>query len=524
MAPGIPEADHLIVRGGHVVAVGGDVDEWAGPGTEFVDLDGRMVVPGFQDAHVHPPTGGLNLLRCDLAGDPDSRAYLDTIRRYADDYPDRLWILGGGWGMDRFPNGVPTREELDAVVADRPVFLVNRDAHGAWVNSKALELAGIHRNTADPADGRIERDARGEPIGCLQEGAMDLVERVVPETTEDELQRALEEGQRYLLSLGVTAWQDAWVTPEVEEAYRALASRGSLKARVVGALWWERGRGEEQIEDLLARRGKGPAGRFRPSAVKMMLDGVAENFTASMLQPFLGVDGQPTANRGLDFIDPSRLGGYVTALDAVGFQVHFHAIGDGAVRNALDAVDEARRVNGASHGRHHIAHLQVIHPDDIPRFRLLDVVANAQPFWAVHEDQQDLLTIPFLGPQRGGWQYPWLSLVSNGAQLAFGSDWSVSTPNPLVIIETAVRRVSPFNRRRAEFYPEERLDLETALRAATKGSAYVNHLDDRTGTLEPGKLADFVVLDRDIRTGPVDEIGDARVEMTFIEGECVYGG
>ena len=524
MAPGVREADHLVVRGGAVAAVGDDASEWAGPGTEFLDLEGRMVVPGFQDAHVHPSTGGLNLLRCDLAGDADRRDYVDTIRRYADAHPDRIWILGGGWGMDRFPNGIPTREELDAAVADRPVFLVNRDGHGAWVNSKALELAGIHRNTADPADGRIERDAGGEPIGCLQEGAMALVERVLPETTEDELQRALAEGQRHLLSLGVTAWQDAWVTPVVERAYRALASNGMLKARVVGALWWERGEGEEQIEDLLARRAKGPAGRFRPGAVKMMLDGVAENFTASMLQPYLGADGRPTANRGLDFIDPSHLGGYVTALDAFGFQVHFHAIGDGAVRNALDAIDESRRVNGASQNRHHIAHLQVVHPDDIPRFRLLNVVANAQPFWAVHEDQQDVLTLPFLGPERGGRQYPWHSLVSAGARLAFGSDWSVSTPNPLVIIETALRRVSPFNRTGAPFHPEERLDLETALRAATKGSAYVNHLDDRTGTLEPGKLADFVVLDRDIRKVPHDEIGDTRVEMTFIEGECVHGG
>ncbi|MDF1595465.1 MAG: amidohydrolase family protein [Acidimicrobiia bacterium] len=517
-----PEADHLIVRGGRIVAMSGGLDEWVGPGTDIVDLDGRMVLPGFQDSHVHPPIGGLNLLRCNLANDPDRGAYLDSIRRYADDHPEREWILGGGWGMDHFPNGIPTRDELDRLVADRPVFLVNRDGHGAWVNSKALELAGIGRHTDDPADGRIERDAGGDPIGCLQEGAMDLVERLVPETTDTELQQALTKGQSYLLSLGITAWQDAWVTSQVEEAYRTLAADGSLKARVVGALWWERDRGEEQIEELQRRRARGPAGRFKPGAVKIMLDGVAENFTAALLEPYRGADGRPTKNAGLDFIDPSRLGRYVARLDAAGFQVHFHAIGDRAVRNALDAVDQARRVNGASDHRHHIAHLQLVHPDDIPRFRLLDVVANAQPFWAVHEDQQDHLTAPFLGPHRSGWQYPWHSLVRSGARLAFGSDWSVSTPNPLAIIETAVRRVSPFDRAAAEFYPEERLDLGIALQAATRGSAYVNHLDHLTGTLVPGKLADFVVLDRDIRHSPVDEIADAGVEMTFIEGECVY--
>ena len=242
-------------------------------GTEFLDLEGRMVVPGFQDAHVHPSTGGLNLLRCDLAGDADRRDYVDTIRRYADAHPDRIWILGGGWGMDRFPNGIPTREELDAAVADRPVFLVNRDGHGAWVNSKALELAGIHRNTADPADGRIERDAGGEPIGCLQEGAMDLVERVLPETTEDELQRALAEGQRHLLSLGVTAWQDAWVTPVVEKAYRALASNGMLKARVVGALW--------ALDPALAQKRQFPAVDWQ-SSYSLHAEGTAPGFAASM--------------------------------------------------------------------------------------------------------------------------------------------------------------------------------------------------------------------------------------------------
>lgn len=523
MSAEMPETSHLAARGGIIVAVGERAKQLIGSGTETLELDGRLVLPGFQDAHVHPLQGGLNLLRCNLADDPDRRTYLETIGRYADDHPDRAWILGGGWGMDQFPNGIPTSDDLDTVVADRPVFLVNRDGHGAWVNSKALELAGINRDTVDPADGRIERDALGDPIGCLQEGAMDLVERVVPVTTDDELERALVAGHDYLLSLGVTAWQDAWVTPDVEEAYRTLAANGSLKARAVGALWWERDQGDEQIEALTERRARGPAGRFKPTAVKIMLDGVAENFTGSMIEPYLGANGRPSTNRGLDFIDPPLLGRYVTGLDSAGFQVHFHAIGDRAVRSALDAVEQARRENGASERRHHIAHLQVVHPDDVPRFRLLNVVANAQPFWAVHDDEQDILTTPFLGPERSEWQYPWRSLEGSGARLAFGSDWPVSTPNPLVIIETAVRRVSPFDRGGTEFYPGEQLDLAAALKAATKGSAYVNHLDHQTGTLEPGKLADFVVLDRDIRHGPSKEVGDARVEMTFVEGECVYG-
>lgn len=524
MAHTSPAADCMAIAAGRIVAVGtrAEVDTWVGPSTSLLDLNGRLVLPGFQDAHVHPPIGGLDLLRCNLAEDPDLPAYLKTIDGYLQAHPERTWVLGGGWGMDRFPGGIPNRHDLDRVAPHRPVFLVNRDRHGAWVNTLALEMAGIDRDTPDPPDGRIERDDRGRPVGCLQEGAMALVERLIPATSPAEQREALLAAQRYLLGLGITAWQDAWVTPEVEHAYRGLASSSELKARVTGALWWQRGHGADQVEELEARRAKGPIGRFRPTAVKMMLDGVAENFTASMLEPFLDQAGNPTTNRGIDFIDPDALGSFVTALDARGFQVHFHAIGDRAVRNALDAVEVARSVNGPRHNRHHIAHLQVVHPQDIGRFRELGVAANAQPFWAVHEDQQDILTIPFLGPRRSGWQYPWRSLWATGARLGFGSDWSVSTPDPLAIIETAVRRISPFNRAAPAFYPDERLDLYTALRAATLGSAYVNHLDGTTGSLEPGKLADFVVLDRDIRENPYAEIADARVDMTFIEGECVY--
>ncbi len=524
MAPPATDAGWMVVARGEIMAIGSrqDVEPWLRAGTPFLDLDGRLAIPGFQDAHVHPPIGGLDLLRCNLAGDPDLSAYLRTVGDYAGAQSGRRWVLGGGWAMDRFPGGIPTRDHLDRVVPERPVFLVNRDRHGAWVNTLALEMAGIDRHTPDPPDGRIERDAEGQPVGCLQEGAMALVERVIPATTPAEYREALRTAQRYLISLGITAWQDAWVTPEVEHAYRELASSAELKARVVAALWWERSRGAEQIKELVTRRADGPVSRFRPAAVKMMLDGVAENFTASMLEPFLDREGNSTENRGIDFIDPAELDGYVTELDARGFQVHFHAIGDRAVRNALSAVARARAVNGPTDNRHHIAHLQVVHRDDVARFRELEVVATAQPFWAVHEDQQDTLTLPFLGSERARRQYPWSSLTAGGARLAFGSDWPVSTPDPLAIIETAVRRVSPFSRTSPEFYPDERLDLETALRAATLGSAYVNQLDRSTGSLERGKLADFVILDRDIRSYPVDEIADARVEATFIEGECVY--
>jgi predicted amidohydrolase YtcJ len=517
-------ATGVAVRDGRIVAVARDdheLEQWIGPKTEVMSLDGRLVLPGFQDAHIHPPTAGLGLMRCNLHGCDDRASYLKTIAAYADQHPDEAWVLGGGWAMDAFPGGTPTRQDLDRIVPDRPVFLVNRDGHGAWVNSRALAEAKIHASTADPGDGRIERESDGAPAGTLQEGAMELVRRVVPDDTVADYERGLKVAQDYLLSLGITAWQDADVNQQTEAAYRSLAGRGELIARVVGALWWERSPGEEQIEELIERRERGPVGRFRPTSVKMMLDGVAENFTASMLDPYLGPDGTETSNRGIDFIDAELLPRYVTRLDAEGFQVHFHAIGDRAVRNALDAVEAARLANGWSDARHHISHIQVIARDDLPRFRRLGVVANGQPFWAVYEGYQTELTIPFLGPERSARQYPFRSLLRHGATLAFGSDWSVSTPNPLLEIETAVRRISPEDRQERVFYPEERISLADAIAAFTAGSAYVNHLDEETGSIEVGKAADLVVLDRNIFED--EAIGDAIVTATIVAGKIAFG-
>jgi predicted amidohydrolase YtcJ len=514
----------LAVLDGRIVAVGPDaaVRAHIGPSTRVIELRGRTVTPGFQDAHVHPVHGGLARLRCELHDTRGREALLAVIAEYAAANPDLPWIVGGGWYMADFPGGLPRKEDLDAIVPDRPVILTNRDGHGAWANSRALEVAGVTRDTADPADGRIERDPDGSPTGALHEGAQDLVHRFTPDDTPADLEEALRLGQAYLHSLGITAWQDAIVQPETEErAYVALASRGELTARVVGAMWWERARGAEQIEEFVERRRVTSIGRYQATSIKLMMDGVLENYTGAMLDPYLDADGRATDNRGLLQIDPAGLGSWVPTLDALGFQAHFHAIGDGAVRAALDAVAAARAANGPSDTRPHIAHIQVIHPDDIRRFATLDVAANAQPYWACHEGQMDELTIPFLG-ERWRWQYPFRSLRAAGAVLAMGSDWSVSTPDPLLEMEVAVERVADESRGvREPFLPDERIELIDALAGFTAGSAYVNHLDE-TGTLEVGKLADLAVLDRDLFDRAAGAIGEAQVVGTFVEGEAVY--
>ena len=517
-------ATALAARDGRIVAVGPDplVRDLIGPRTRVIDLRGRTVTPGFQDAHVHPIHGGLARLRCDLHDVRGRDGYLEVVADYARTHPDEAWIRGSGWYMDDFPGGTPHRDDLDAIVPDRPIFLTNRDGHGAWVNSRALELAGLSATTADPRDGRLERDGDGVPTGTLHEGAMDLVEAFLPDDTPADLEAALRIGQAYLQSLGITAWQDAIVRPAVEErAYVALASSGELTARVVGALWWERHRSPEQIDEFVERRRTTSIGRYRATSVKLMMDGVLENFTGAMLEPYGDGHGGITTNRGLSQIDPEGLKAWVPTLDALGFQPHFHAIGDRAVRESLDAIEAARAANGPSDTRPHIAHIQVIHPDDLGRFRALDVAANAQPYWACHEGQMDNLTIPFIG-DRWRWQYPFRSLRAAGAVLAMGSDWSVSTPNPLLEMELAVERVADDHRGQLEpLLPDERLELIDALAAFTAGSAYLNHLDE-TGTLEVGKLADLAVLDRDLFDRGAGAIGEARVVGTFIDGRPVY--
>ena len=510
-------AEAVAVAGGRIVAIGSDAEVrmLVGRRTEVVELDGESLLPGFQDAHIHPIEGGLLDDLCNLHDAIDASDCLATVSAYASSHPRRPWVLGSGWPLTAFPRGEPTRDVLDEIVPDRPALLESNDGHCAWVNARALELAGIDRSTPDPPDGRIVRDAHGAPAGTLLDGAVNLVLAAVPAPTHEELVAGLRTAQARLHRLGITAWQDANVGSANLAAYREAASAGWLTARVVGALWWERDAGLEQVERFEEDRVAGRVGRLRADSVKIMLDGILESRTAYLSAPYEGDD-----HRGTPFVEPEMLREAVIELDRRGFQAHFHAIGDGAVRLALDAVEAARIANGPSDHRHHIAHLETIHPDDIARFAALDVTANIQPFWAVDDDQMQDLRLPVLGPERARWQYSFGSLRRAGARLAGGSDWTVTTANPLLEIEVAVTRVDPGRRGSAPFLPDERLTLDEALAAFTLGTAWVNHLDRETGSIEVGKQADLVLLDRDLRAAGTP-IGEASVRDTFVAGERV---
>jgi predicted amidohydrolase YtcJ len=532
-------ASAIAVVGGRIEAIGNagdpDIQDLIGPATEVVDLRGRALLPGFQDAHVHPAFAGITMLGCNLIGAASLDDALARISDFARQHPDREWIAGSGWRMEWFPGGTPDRQTLDAVTGGRPAYLSNRDGHGAWASTRALELAGIDARTPDPVDGRIERELDGGPQGTLHEGAANLVGVLLPPLSVEERLAGLLLAQQHMHARGITAWQDAIVgdylgSPDPLPVYLAAAASGQLTARVEGALWWDRTRGGEQLPDILARRERGRGPRFRANTVKIMQDGVAENFTAGMIEPYHDPAGCHDHGSGLSYVDPEALRGYVTQLDALGFQVHLHAIGDRAVREALDAIEAARTANRPGQGehrsdnRHHIAHLQVVHPADVPRFAALDVTANMQGLWAAHEPQMDELTIPFIGPERTQRQYVFGDLLRSGARLAAGSDWAVSSANPLRACHVAVNRSLPgaTGAQAEPFLPNQRLDLAEALAAYTIGSAYVNHLDDQTGSIERGKLADLVVLDRDPFAHPAAEIGSTGILATYVQGEPVY--
>ena len=533
----LAQATAVAVRAGRIAAVGSEseVRQAVGRATEVVDLAGRMLSPGFTDAHVHTVMGGVERLACDLSLLSGAPAALERIAEYAAG-SDAGWITGGGWYKGDYPGGYPHRSMLDAVVADRPVYLINRDHHSAWVNSRALELAGIDVSTRDPADGRIERDSDGVPTGTLHEGAMDLVSRLLPPLTQATLVDGLLAGQQYLHSVGVTGWQEAILGdyagyPEASAAYRQLAAEGRLTGRATGALWVPRSTTADTVDALVSsfvdRRQENLEAGFLTTSAKIMVDGVPENYTAAMLDPYLspcscdGGHSTSSAERGLTYLPQDVLEAVCAALDAANFDLHLHVIGDRAVRNGLDAIAHTLRSNGARGARHHMAHVQIVHPADISRFAELDVTVNAQALWACRDEQMRELTIPLIGAERAQWQYPFASLIGGGAALAMGSDWPVSSPDPWQAIHVAVNRAHPRHGRTEPLVPAEALSLETSLRAYTAGSARLNRLDDG-GAILPGALADVVVLGADPFSLDAADLHTVAVDLTMVGGRIVH--
>jgi len=513
-------AEAMAIDNGRIVYAGSDsaIKEWIGGHTKVIDLQGKMVLPSFHDSHVHPVSGGMELGECNLNGLSSAEQVLEKFRAYAQQNPDAAWIRGGGWDLPIFPHGNPHKSLLDSIVANRPVILSAADGHSAWVNSKALEMAGITKDTPDTPSGRIERDPKtGEPTGTLREDASSLVSKHLPKYNQKDYIAGLKRGLEMANRFGITSLQEASADSNLLEAYWELDRKDELTARVVTAMYANPAEGLAQIPRLIERRKKYQGKLLRANAVKIFADGVIEARTAAVLQPYLdhGDLGKPNW-------EAEVLKKMVTALDSAKFQVHIHAIGDRGIRMALDAFQAARKKNGGRDSRHHLAHLELIDPNDIPRFRQLGVVANFQPLWVYADLYITELTEPALGPARSRWLYPIASILKTGAVMACGSDWSVSSMNPLDAMQVAVTRRSLEDSTGAVWRPEELVELAPMLAGYTINGAYVNFEEKETGSLEVGKAADLIVLSRNIFEIPKHAIHRAKVLLTLLEGKEIF--
>lgn len=517
-------AEAIAVRGDKIVAVGDrkQIEILGGPQTRVIDGGHRLLLPGFVDCHIHFMDGSLGLTRVDLNDAGTVAEIQKRVKTYAEAHPDEPWIQGMGWTYPTFgPGALPNKKILDDAVPDRPVYLVAFDGHSSWANSKALALAGIDRNTPDPPNGKIVRDENGEATGALKEAAGDLVARKTPAPTRAERLDALRKGIREANRVGLVRVHSAGQDFEYLDLYDDLRKSGELSLRFYVAYFLDppglTPKSVALIED--ARR------RYRPSddwiatgAVKTMLDGVVEAHTAAMLEPY----SDDPKQSGKLFWDPEKFRANIADLDARGLQIFTHAIGDKAVRLALDAYQNAAEVNKTTDARPRIEHIETISAADIDRFGKLGVIASMQPLHSYPDDDTLNIWARNIGPERASRPWVWNSIQDKGGVLAFGSDWPVVTLNPWKGVQTAVTRQTSEGNPPGGFVPRQRLSLEDAIRAYTLGAAFAGRREKTEGSLEAGKLADFILLDQDLLKIEPSQIDKTEVLFTVVGGKIVY--
>lgn len=522
-----PWAEAVAIRDGRIVAVGkrAAVARRNGRNTRVIDLHGRLLLPAFGDAHVHPVFGGMTYSRCSLRAGKTLNDYRAIITGCIAKTPGTGVIYGVGWEDSLFPpNGVPRKEELDKVSKDRPLIFQSLGGHSLWLNSKALALIGITKETPDPAHGKVDRDpSTGEPVGGLEEAAMALADPYIPPPSATEMQDAIIYMAKYANSVGITDWHDAGIAFTAEgrspilDAYAAVRNEGKLTSHVSIALKWQNEHGLEQLPALFRASDYARSLGLSANAVKFYVDGVIPQKTAAMLEPYEGSN-----ERGTPEIPPDRLKQAVTQVVAHNMQPHFHVIGDGAVREALDAVEAAENADPKADPRPMLSHLNVVDPADVPRFGKLGAAAVLQPLWASKYPYMRLME-QAIGPKRSKWIYPAQSIVKTGGRLSYGSDWPVASANPLEGIEVAITRTTHAGPDKQPLLPEQDVTLPVAIKAYTLNVAYVNHLEKTTGSIAVGKSADLIVLDQDIFKVPAARISEAKVLVTLFKGQEVFG-
>jgi predicted amidohydrolase YtcJ len=515
--PARPEATALAARGGRIVAVGSDaeVGKLRGPKTVVVDGSGRRVVPGFIDSHTHMSMGGFNLLAVDLRKTKNPADFTRKLAEFAKTRPAGLWMTDGAWDHQVWADPVlPTRAMLDPATGDRPACLSRTDGHMMVCNSRALALAKVTRETPDPPGGVIVRDASGEPTGVLKDAAMDLVGAVRPARTVAELEEALRTAVRHAAENGVTSVQDLPGNSGDLDAWETIRREGKLTVRVdyrPSLSEWEKARDRRTTmkNDEWLRIG----------GVKGYADGSLGSSTALFFAPYSD-DSKTSGVYASEAIPLEKLEGRVAAADAAGLQVEVHAIGDRANAEILDVFERVAKKNGAKDRRFRIEHAQHLRPQDVARFAKLGVIASMQPYHAIDDGRWAEKRI---GLERCRTTYAFRSLLDAGAHLAFGSDWDVAPLSPIAGIDAAVNRRTLDGKNPKGWIPEQKIGVEEALRAYTSSAARAGFAENEKGSIRVGKLADFVVLSRDILAIPPGDIPEARVDATVVGGRIVHG-
>lgn len=525
--PAKPWAQALAVGGGKVLAVGDgkDLAGLRGPQTQVIDLGGRMAMPGIIDSHIHFLDGSLSLDQVALDDAYTVQEIQRRVREFAAAHPDRKWLLGRGWLYDAFkPSGLPTKKVLDEIVSDRPVVLECYDGHSLWVNSRALALAGITRETPDPTQasvvvGRVVRDpTTGEATGVLKEGATELVRRAEPQPTRLEKLDALRAGLKLANQHGLTSVVNASGSLDEIELYQELESRGELTVRMKTALMMEPELDAKTLAMYEEGRRRFASEWISAGVIKAFMDGVIESHTAAMLSPY----ADDSKFSGSMNYTPDQFNKNVQELDRQHFQVMTHAIGDRAVRQALDAYQSAGRAHGPRDRRFRIEHIETIHPADIPRFGELGVIASMQPYHCYPEPNLINVWARNIGRERLPYSFAWHDLASAGAQLAFGSDWPVVSLDPFIGIQNAVTRENDQGQPPGGWVGRQKITLDQALAAYTREAAYAEFRENTKGTLDPGKLADVVVLSQNLFEIKPSEIAKTRVLLAMVGGKIVY--
>ena len=521
-------ADSVAVRNGVIVYVGDDdgAARFTGPTTEVVDLDGRMLLPGFHDSHIHILIGITSEDECDLLRLETQAEVASTLQECASlaGFGEESWITGGGWLESVWPEANPKKGLLDAIFPDRPVYLESSFGHAAWVNSKALEIAGVNDDTPDPDHGRIERDPEtGAASGTLRDAAMLLVKEKLPPATSAQQEKRIRAGIRLAHSVGITAVIEPGLNDEQLQPIVSIADAGDLDLRATASLspiGWQPGGFDDGVFDYLAGREKWRRENIDVDSVKIYMDGVIEYGTSPLLEPY--ADEDYGSGEQWYFYEQDVVDDYFTRFDAMGLQIHVHAIGDAAIRRALNGFEAMRANNGVTENRHQIVHLQLIHPDDRPRFGELGIAAVFQSLWAYPDPAALELDIPMLGKERTWQMYPIRSVRDGGGRIVGGSDYWVTDLDPLLAIEAAITRQDPWSNDGQILNEQESVDLATMIDAYTINGAYQMKLDDKQGSIEVGKRADFVVLDRNLFEIPASEISEATATMTIFNGRTVY--